>query len=146
MVDLGFLLITFFMITTTMAKPKVMDINMPDNQGPPTTWIDTCTITLIPVKDHKVVYYNGSLSSDEQLRATTIGRIRGILLGKKRDVAQLPASYSTEAHKLHVLMKPNDDCKYEDIVHLLDELNIADAIYTIVDLSDEEKTRVSKAF
>ena len=59
MVDLGFLLITFFMLTTSMNKPQVMDINMPikdptvENQAVAASQ----AITVILTKDDKVVYY-----------------------------------------------------------------------------------------
>lgn len=61
MVDLGFLLITFFMFTTTLANPKVMRINMPSDDKPdtPTVFAEESTITLIPISGHNVVYYKG---------------------------------------------------------------------------------------
>ncbi len=147
MVDLGFLLITFFMITTTLAKAKLMDINMPTYEGPPTEWIDTSTITLIPVKEHQVVYYNGALKSEQQLKKLPLTGIRDILMCKKKEVANLPASFSKQAHMLHVLIKPNADCKYEDLVRLLDELLISDLkIYAITDITAEEKECIRKRF
>src|SRR5690606_28792721 len=64
MVDLGFLLITFFMFTTTMSKPKAMSINMPD---PDKTIKDeernkvkeSTAMTILLSKDHRVYYYEG---------------------------------------------------------------------------------------
>ncbi|MCU0423635.1 MAG: biopolymer transporter ExbD [Bacteroidia bacterium] len=61
MVDLGFLLITFFMLTTTMNKPQTMEINMPDKkvktEDEKTKVKASQAITLLLAKDNKVVYY-----------------------------------------------------------------------------------------
>ena len=147
MVDLGFLLITFFIFTTTMAKPKVMDINMPstDTTDSPTAFIDESTITLIAVRNHELVYYEGALKTKEQMKRSGIQDIRGILLNKKNTVARLPLSFSREAHKLHVLIKPNSDCKYQDVVTLLDEMSIVEVpYYAILDISAMEKEWIGK--
>ncbi len=147
MVDLGFLLITFFMYTTTMANPKVIDITMPDNAptSNPTAYPEESTMTLIPVRGHQLVYYNGALKMRAQMKLIPIKDARGILLAKKKQVAELPLSFSAEAHKLHVLIKPNDDCKYQDVVELLDEMVIVGVPYsTIVDLSPIEKEWLGK--
>jgi biopolymer transport protein ExbD len=62
MVDLGFLLITFFMYTTTLARPKVMELQMPD--VPPTpatpTVIPEATLVIIPTEGHRIAYYPGT--------------------------------------------------------------------------------------
>ena len=149
MVDLGFLLITFFMITTTLAKPKTLAINMPSNEytKTPTVFIDECTVTLVAVKAHKVVYYFGALKDVSQLKIVSIDKVRDVLISKTRAVAALPASFSAEAHKLHVLIKPNADCKYDDLVRLLDEMNINDVqYYAISDVSMEEQDYLKKIF
>src|SRR3978361_636825 len=85
MVDLGFLLITFFIYTTTMAKPRTMEIRMPDTRptDEPTAFSAESTITVIPVKDHRVIYYCGQLTKPEQLLKSDCAKIRGILLSKK---------------------------------------------------------------
>src|ERR1041384_6622445 len=63
MVDLGFLLITFFMFTTTLQKPKTMEINMPykdPNKPVDTTKVKASTaLTVLLSKDHRVYYYEG---------------------------------------------------------------------------------------
>src|SRR5579883_696437 len=62
MVDLGFLLICFFMYTATLAKSKVMEINSPiPDYTHPTPWPEEATITLISVSAHKIIYYPGTL-------------------------------------------------------------------------------------
>lgn len=141
MVDLGFLLITFFMLTTSMAKPKALAVTMPDNTPTtdPTVFPTEATITLIPAANHKCYYYEGALSTAADMHSTTAASVRDILTAKEARVAALPASYSKQAHQLHVLIKPAADSKYEDVVRLLDEMNIlAIRFYTIADVTPEE--------
>ncbi|HMU07972.1 MAG TPA: biopolymer transporter ExbD, partial [Kaistella sp.] len=63
MVDLGFLLITFFMFTTTFSKPNVMDLGLPakpkaDQPKPPPTEIHlTNSISLILGQDNRIFYH-----------------------------------------------------------------------------------------
>src|SRR6202041_3220392 len=63
MVDLGFLLITFFMYTTTLAKPKTMEINMPFKDPnvlePPNKVKSSTALTVLLSKDHRIFYYEG---------------------------------------------------------------------------------------
>jgi biopolymer transport protein ExbD len=61
MVDLGFLLITFFMLTTSMSKPKTMEINMPvkkDITEEDETKVKASqAMTLLLTDNDKIVYY-----------------------------------------------------------------------------------------
>src|ERR1700733_2243624 len=79
MVDLGFLLITFFMYTTTLAKPKTMEINMP-YKDPKLKVEDqnklkaSVALTVLLSKNSRIYYYEG-IGDDAQkppeLKATT---------------------------------------------------------------------------
>jgi len=65
MVDLMFLLITFFMLATSMIKPQTMEIVMPAKDEHPdpthqTKFEADRAITIILGKDNKVYYYNGT--------------------------------------------------------------------------------------
>jgi biopolymer transport protein ExbD len=146
MVDLGFLLITFFIFTTTMAQPKTMEVNMPYKANEAITSIPgEGTITLIPTKEHTVAYYNGSFSTETIRRQARTDEIREILLARPKAVATLPATFSAEAHKLHVVIKPHDDCTYEDVVSLLDEMSILQVPYYAIDeITVEEKDWIKK--
>jgi biopolymer transport protein ExbD len=149
MVDLGFILITFFLFTTTMARPKTMELNMPSNEHTDEHPVipEESTITIIPVKGHRIIYYEGILSNPDQLKQCTRNGIRDVLIGKKKQVAALPSTFSTAAHKLYVLIKPDDNCKYEDVVQLLDEMMINNVPnYTIMDITPEEKEAVVKKY
>lgn len=150
MVDLGFLLITFFMYTTTMTKSKVMDINLPTTQAPPepTSYPEESTMTVIPVSNHKIIYYSGTLKTKEQLHITSFSAthgIRDILIQKQTTARQLPATFSADAHKLHILIKPADNSTYDDVVKILDEMNIlAVPCYAMLDVSAEEKELIAE--
>ena len=149
MVDLGFLLITFFMYTTTLARPATMELNMPSREPTtePTTVVAESTLTLIPTKDHRIVYYEGILSDPGQLKQCSFLQLRQVILKKKGQVVALPATFSANAHKMYVLIKPGDDSTYGDLVQLLDEMSInAVPFSTIVDVTAEEKEWIQKKF
>lgn len=124
MVDLGFLLITFFMMTTTMRDPKHMDIQMPFTPAPPscTAYYESSAITLVPAKDHKIFYYEGKFDSLIKLRlASNEMELRKILMQKQRTL--LSRENPDERH-LQVLIKSHATATVQDIVSLFDEMEI----------------------
>src|ERR1700712_3430238 len=60
MVDLGFLLITFFVFTTTMSLPKAMKMDTPKADSVQDKICESCAITVIPGGNDSVLYYEGS--------------------------------------------------------------------------------------
>jgi biopolymer transport protein ExbD len=92
MVDLGFLLITFFMLTTSMNKPKTMEINMPDknvkDEEEKTKIKASQAITLLLTKNNKIVYYfiNAQSGDPETPEVTNFskGGIRATLLRENK--------------------------------------------------------------
>src|SRR5687767_6797858 len=59
MVDLGFLLIAFFIFTAQLSEPRVVNLNMPKEGGPPTTLAQSNALTILLEKDNTVFYYEG---------------------------------------------------------------------------------------
>ena len=78
MVDLAFLLLTFFMLTTTFNKPNVMQVTMPVKpkpDDPPSEIKSSNAMTLILGEANKVYYYEGLLADDvkPELQVTNYG-------------------------------------------------------------------------
>ena len=94
MVDLGFLLITFFMLTTTLSKPTTMEVNLPSkekvNKEDQTKVAESSAITVILGEADKIYYYEGNtpLTADS-IKITDFSTeepgkgIRNILLAKQ---------------------------------------------------------------
>ena len=150
MVDLGFLLITFFMYTTTLAQPKVMELQMPQQNASAggVAIPGEATLILMPASGHRVAYYRGLDDPNETLRWCGFSGshdLRGLLNDEQARVKVLPATFSAEAHKLHVLIKADTSAAYEDIVRTLDEMAIVDVpYYTMMRISPEEQIALQK--
>jgi biopolymer transport protein ExbD len=93
MVDLGFLLITFFMLTTSMNKPKTMEINMPvkDVTEEEKQKVKASqAITLLLAENDEIVYYfiNETTGDPETPVITNFskGGIRATLLNKNKEL------------------------------------------------------------
>lgn len=140
MCDLGFLLITFFMFTTTFSKPNVMSLNMPP-KTPPDVKVDepqidlTNSISIILGGNDRIFWHQQDKTTltPDQLNETDYSRegIRNEILAAKQR-AKKPELFT-------VIIKPTDDSTYENLVNTLDEMEITESgKYGIVDISDNE--------
>ncbi|HNR21011.1 MAG TPA: biopolymer transporter ExbD [Bacteroidia bacterium] len=164
MVDLAFLLLTFFMLTTTFSKPKTMEINMPvkpENEKDPQKINNA--VTAILSDKHSVYWYYGEFNPElTQLTKTDFSPegIRKVLLDKnastkkrvgeledklaKREIAdstfkRMKIDIQSEKQSLFVLIKTDDKAKYKDVIDMLDECQIASVgKYAVVDIMQKE--------
>lgn len=133
MVDLGFLLITFFIFTTAMSQPMAMKLVMPDDSGEPMPIKESDALTLLPSSNGSVYYYEGKLET-ANLKKIKLNELRNVILEKK--------SYSKEKD-LFVVIKPGDQSSYGDIVKVLDEMKINEVKrYTISRISKIEESMI----
>lgn len=141
MVDLAFLLITFFMLVTTFNKPNVMDLGLPakpkENQKQPDTEIDLSnSISLIIGKDNRIFYHQLDRAglNEQTLQETTFDRE-----GITKVIEQAKARAKDQA-KFTVIIKPTDDAVYKNFVDILDEMAITkNEIYGITDIKPWEE-------
>lgn len=147
MVDLGFLLITFFMFTTTFSKPNVMDLGLPakpkvDAPKPPPTEIDLSnSISLIIGKDDKIFYHQLDQAglNEQTLQETTFDR-NGIT-----KVIEQAKRKAKDVTKFTVIIKPTDDAVYKNFVDILDEMAITKSEqYGVTDIKPWEKAIYDK--
>lgn len=142
MVDLAFLLLTFFMLTTTFNKPNVMQVTMPVKpkpNDPPVEIRSSDAMTVILGEANKVYYYEGLLADDvkPELKLTNYGAngIRKVLLDRQR-----------ANPKTVVLIKPARKSVYKNMVDILDEMNISNQKkYALVDISPADTVLISKS-
>lgn len=147
MVDLGFLLITFFMFTTSLSDPRAMQLNMPDRTptSAPTAFAESSTITLLPTANDSIAYYLGAVDVKAGLKWCTQTELRDLLIREQDRVSKLPSTYSKDAHGLHVLIKPQSNCAYSTLVSVLDEMAILSVpTYCIVDNSSADNVLLGK--
>jgi len=131
MVDLGFLLITFFIFTTTVAQPTAMKLFMPKDVDKPEDQNkvkESGAFTIMLGKEDQVYYYEGL--DPTKLQAIGFKGIRDAILNKKK---------STNPEDLVVIIKPTEDATYKNTVDILDEMTIAEIKrYALVDISSDE--------
>jgi biopolymer transport protein ExbD len=147
MVDLAFLLITFFMLTTTLSKPQSMNLGLPDKDDPndkqKNIKVDeNRTMTILLGDNDKLVRYVGLLATPVAGGAPkdfAYGKqgIRAELVSRKASVLD----YTKDVKKgMIVIIKPGKKSNYRNLVDILDEMAIVDVpTYAIVnDFSPEE--------
>jgi len=131
MVDLGFLLITFFIFTTTMSQPTAMklflpkDVDKPEEQNKVKA---SAVLTIMLAKDDQIFYYEGD--DPTKIQGSNYKGIRDVVLDKKR---------RTDPKDFVVVLKPTADATYKNTVNILDEMTI-DAVkrFALVDISPDE--------
>ena len=147
MVDLAFLLITFFMLTTTLSKPQSMNLGLPDKQDDPSEKpikVDEHrTMTILLGDNDKLVRFVGLLATPEAApKDFTYGKegIRAELIDRKAKVFD----YTKDPKKgMIVIIKPSKKSNYRNLVDILDEMAIVDVpTYAIVNEFTPEEAKL----
>ena len=166
MVDLGFLLITFFMLTTSMIKPQTMEIAMPSKDKVPeeeqTKVKASRAITIILGTGNSVFYYEGTRENDIDPNVIktdfSAKGIRTFLLRRNYDVMVKVEELNKEKAKNDmsqeeydkkkneliadkkapiILIKATNEASYRNLVDVLDEMAICNiGRYAIIDITD----------
>lgn len=136
MVDLAFLLLTFFMLTSTFSKPTVMELNMPAkirDEREKTELKASNAFTVLLGGDNKIYYYDGLLDNTVKpdLKASDYSAdgIRKILFERKQRNPEVV-----------VMIKPDENSTYKNMVDILDEMNITgQKKYALMDISTNDQ-------
>jgi biopolymer transport protein ExbD len=153
MVDLGFLLITFFMLTTTLAKPTIMAIRMPDTDVPQDKAAEvkeSQVLTLILGPEDKVYFYeevkDAKLDSTDYsatgMRRVILDKMERVKAqwGMRTVVTDSTAGTTEEQSKLNVLIKPMKKARYKNIVDTFDEMKICNVKgYMMIPVAKQEE-------
>lgn len=143
MVDLGFLLISFFIFTTTLAKPTAIKLVMPDDAitANPSEAPEGKTLTLMLGANNEAYIYNGSELNNIKNIGSSKTAIRTSLIEKKHE---LKNKYGTDSGMI-VLIKPLQASNYADVVNALDEMLICNIkSYVLMDASEEESAALKQ--
>jgi biopolymer transport protein ExbD len=130
MVDIAFLLLTFFMLTTQMTKPQTMEINLPPSEAK--VEVAESNLLTIRVATDGTIFWN-----------------MGIELPQKTNFAGLVKLLQDKAAsnpKLIVLLKVDRKARYNDMVDIMDQLNLAGITrFSLAPLLDADKKLMQKA-
>ncbi|QKG53833.1 ExbD/TolR family protein [Hymenobacter sp. BRD67] len=145
MVDLAFLLLTFFMLTTTFAKPNVMQLTMPvkdknlkDDEQTKIKASQAVTIILAP--DNKVFYFFGLNEPTDpsvpkpEIKVTDFSAngIRKVLLERQHQQPEPIILIEPYVHE-------GKEAKYKNMVDILDEMNITNQKkYALIDIPKKD--------
>ena len=151
MVDLGFLLITFFMLATTMSKPTAMSVFFPDKQEkdkPEETepLKASKVLTLFLGSNDDVYYLDGVAADDDKaeasLKTTRFGSdLRSVIFNSAKRINAANPKDDKGNEPFVVVIKPTVVSTYKNMVDVLDEMAITKSRrYALVDnLTDAEK-------
>lgn len=149
LVDLGFLLISFFVITTELSKPTVLNLNMPaDGKSIPLG--ESNALTIIPAGNNQLFYYFGKWEEAEKRETiyttTYAGKnsIRNVIAAKQQELDRDIKS-KEKRDGLMLLIKPTKEASYKNLVDVLDEATINNVKkYAVIKVSPTEYEWLSK--
>jgi biopolymer transport protein ExbD len=140
MVDLAFLLITFFMLTTTFSKPKAMEVNMPDktptDEGQKVP--ESLTTTFVLGEKDIIYYYSGKDNPNVSQTDYSDGGLRRVVLN---DIKTKVGQFGKDPI---YIIKASKGSRYKNVVDMLDEMAIA-GNYVVIYNGNERKTKLSYA-
>jgi biopolymer transport protein ExbD len=132
MVDVAMLLLTFFMLTTVFNKPQTMELNLPPDDN---VQVEVAASTLLTVRIAPNMSIYWSMGNEPAvLKKVAFNELRPLLIERLRSIP-----------KLITLVQIDRDAKYNDMVDIMDELNLANITkFSIAPMKDVDKKLIAK--
>ena len=136
MVDIAFLLLTFFLLTTTMLKPKAIELVLPvpdKEDGPKETQTikESRALTIIPLANDELAFYQGYSAAEANL-----------VTYKPDGLRRLMIEFKNNTDKPIIILKPHPKSAFENLIDILDELNITGMDRYTIDVFDERDINI----
>ena len=131
MVDVAFLLLTFFMLTTYFSKPQTMELNLPADEKQQIEVAESNLLT-IRVASDGLMYWNIGMDPANPI---DVKDLRKFLVDKNK-----------ENPKLITLLKIDRDGKYSMLIKVMDEIAIAQVTrFSLAPMTEYDKRQIQKA-
>jgi biopolymer transport protein ExbD len=145
MVDLGFLLLTFFVFTTTLSEAKAMELVMPYDKVPTVNdpVCESCVLTVLLDKNNRIKYYEGAVENNPSVKETGFApeEIRTVLMQKKANVERVRGS----GDQFILIIKPSAASNFKNFVDITDEVTICQIKkYYVDEMKNEDKRILQK--
>ena len=129
MVDVAFLLLTFFMLTTSMNRPQTMEINLPPSETK--VEVPCSNVLTLRVKEDGTIYWNICDAPPQKVEF--------------KDFRKLIMQQNQQNSKLITLIKVDRKGKYHMMVEIMDELNLANITrFSLAPMLDADKAILQK--
>jgi biopolymer transport protein ExbD len=122
MVDLGFLLITFFILTTTLSQPQSTDLVMPKDSKEKTPLKESAVLTLMPVRNDQIDYFEGRNQSTGMMMHCSYNELRSVIQQKQHEVARILGNQNETV----IIIDPEPTSSYKNFMDIMDEIQIND--------------------
>ena len=128
MVDIAFLLLIFYMVTTVFAMPQAMEINLPPEDEQEDVIVKETNLLTIRVDSESRFWWNTKRVSPDNLPLllpTAPNTPDSVVYKLNSDTLQsLLVNLNRENDKLNTLIKIHTDAHYKDMVNILDEIDL----------------------
>jgi len=140
MVDVAFLLLTFFMLTTTFAKSNTMEINIPPENGE--VAVAELNVMTLRVAGDGFAYWSLGEASPRQVPMYNSGDGKASLSRELRQVLQREFARND---KLVIVVRISDKAKYKSLVDIIDEFNLMKIDrFSLDDYTDQDEAEINK--
>ena len=130
MVDLGFLLITFFILTTALSSPTLAKLIMPKDDNIKTPVKRNATLTLLLIQNDSIDYFEGDMPNPRLMKHCSYSNLRAVIQGKQHEVAKTMGDRKDAV----IIISPRNTSTYKNFIDVLDEIQINDIQhYFVVD-------------
>jgi biopolymer transport protein ExbD len=128
MVDIAFLLLIFYMVTTVFSMPQSMEINLPpkpkEGDAPPIPVAKSKLLEILVDAEGNIFWMHTAKGQpDMELpEIIELKDLRDFLIQKNQDVARLVT-----------VLRIDKDCRYEMMVNIIDEIQVVERLFKQAD-------------